>query len=251
MQSVSATVPFPSREKVSHDESPRRILTIDVGGSNVKVLVTGEAEPRRSRSGKTLTPSKLVELVGRLVGDWHYDAISIGYPGWVGKDGPSSEPGNLGPGWVGFDFRAAFGRPVRIMNDAAMQALGSYEGGLMLYLGLGSGLGSALIANGRVIPLELGCLRYDAEQTLGDVLGNRGLERLGKRDWRQIVAETAAAMMRAFLVQSVVVGGGNARKLKPALPPGVRLGHNLTAFRGGFRLWSEDANVLQHGSSSG
>jgi polyphosphate glucokinase len=132
-----------------------------------------------------------------------------------------------------------------------MQALGSYEGGSMLYLGLGSGLGSALITNGRVIPLELGCLRYDAEQTLGDVLGSRGLERLGKRDWRQIVAETAAAMMKAFLVQSVVVGGGNAKKLKPELPPGVRLGHNLTAFRGGFRLWSDDVNALRHGSSSG
>ena len=239
MQSVSAPVPFPIRER-RVDESARRVLTIDIGGSNVKVLVSGHAEPRRSRSGKTLTPSKLVEIVRNLVDDWQYDAISIGYPGLVGKDGPSCEPGNLGPGWVGFDFQAAFGRPVRMMNDAAMQALGSYEGGSMLYLGLGSGLGSALITDGQIAALELGCLRYDAERTLGDVLGNLGLEQLGKRAWRQIVAETAAAMMKAFLVHRVVIGGGNAKKLKPDLPPGIRLGHNLTAFRGGFRLWNGD-----------
>jgi polyphosphate glucokinase len=249
MQSASTTVPFPSRRERAAGESPRRILTVDIGGSNVKILVTGQAEPRRRRSGKMLTPSKLVEIVHELAGDWEYDAVSIGYPGLVGKEGPSSEPGNLGPGWVGFDFRAALDRPIRMMNDAAMQALGSYEGGSMLYLGLGSGLGSALITNGEVSALELGCLRYDGDQTLGDVLGNLGLERLGKRAWRQIVSETAATMMKAFLVQSVVLGGGNAKKLKPDLPHGVRLGHNLTAFRGGFRLWErgrEQGGTLTH-----
>src|SRR5262245_18465242 len=143
MQSVSTTVPFPSHPQRASGESPRRILTVDIGGSNVKLLVSGEAEPQRRRSGKMLTPSKLIEIVHELAGDWEYDAVSIGHPGLVGKEGPSSEPGNLGPGWVGFDFRAAFDRPVRIMNDAAMQALCSYEGRSMLYLGLGSGLGSA------------------------------------------------------------------------------------------------------------
>ena len=243
MQSASATVPFPDRRERSSGDLTRRILTVDIGGSNVKVLVSGEAEPRRRRSGRTLTPAKLIEIVRELADDWEYDAVSIGYPGLVGKDGPSSEPGNLGPGWVGFDFRAALDRPVRMMNDAAMQALGSYEGGSMLYLGLGSGLGSALIVNGTIIALELGSLGYEREQTLGDVLGNVGLERLGKRVWRKIVAETALTMMKAFLVQSVVLGGGNAKKLKQDLPPCIRLGHNLTAFRGGFRLWSANASA--------
>jgi polyphosphate glucokinase len=196
-----------------------------------------------------LTPAKLVQIVHQLAGDWEYDVVSIGYPGLVGKDGPSSEPGNLGAGWVGFDFPAALDRPTRMINDAAMQALGSYEGGSMLYLGLGTGLGSALIAHGDVIALELGCLHYDGDQTLGDVLGNHGLERLGKRAWRQIVSETAAAMMKAFVVHDVVLGGGNAKKLKPDLPHGVRLGHNSTAFRGGFRLWDAADPVKLNGSS--
>jgi len=151
---------------------------------------------------------------------------------------PSSEPWNLGPGWVGFDFIAAFERPVRIMNDAAMQALGSYEGGRMLYLGLGTGLGSALIVNGSIVDLELGRLLHGSGERLGDVVGRRGLERLGKPAWREVVIETVEAMMKAFLAESVVIGGGNAKRLKRELPPGVRLGHNLTAFRGGFRLWN-------------
>jgi polyphosphate glucokinase len=241
MGSASAATSSSSARKRSSSASHRRILTIDIGGSGVKVLVNGQTEPRRRRSGKTLTPSKLIQIVDALTDDWKYDAVSIGYPGLVGKDGPSSEPGNLGPGWVGFDFRAALGRPTRIINDAAMQALGSYEGGSLLYLGLGSGLGSALIARGNVIALELGCLPYDEQQTLGDLLGDSGLKRLGKRAWRKIVIQTAAAMMKSFLVDSLVLGGGNTRELKVELPPGVRLGHNLTAFRGGFRLWSADA----------
>jgi polyphosphate glucokinase len=156
MESESEIVPFPRSRERSPAKPTRRVLTVDLGGSNVKILVSGQTEPRRRRSGRLLTPGKLVQIVHQLAGDWEYDVVSIGYPGLVGKDGPSSEPGNLGPGWVGFDFPAALGRPTRMMNDAAMQALGSYEGGSMLYLGLGTGLGSALVAHGDVIALELG-----------------------------------------------------------------------------------------------
>jgi polyphosphate glucokinase len=241
MKSASAVQLSPKARDRASPESTRRILTIDIGGSGVKILVSGQTKPRRRRSGKTLTPSKLIQIVQALADDWKYDAVSIGYPGLVGKDGPSSEPGNLGPGWVGFDFGAAFDRPIRIVNDAAMQALGSYEGGSMLYLGLGSGLGSALIVHGDVMALELGCLPYDGNQTLADLLGDPGLRRLGKRVWRQVVIQTAAAMMKAFLVDGLVLGGGNTKELKVDLPPGVRLGHNLTAFRGGFRLWNREA----------
>jgi polyphosphate glucokinase len=162
----------------------------------------------------------------------------------VGPHGPRSEPGNLGPGWVGFDFAAAFGKPVKMVNDASMQALGSYEGGRMLFLGLGTGLGSALITGNVIVPLELGRLLYDGERTLGEVLGRRGLERLGKGEWRRVVNKVVAALLGAFVVDYVVIGGGNAKNVKEP-PPGTRLGHNLTAFRGGFRLWSvEDAWVL-------
>jgi len=241
MKSATTAVPVASSRERASKKSPPRVLAVDIGGSGVKVLVSGQTEPRRRRSGKTLTPSKLIKIVHELTGDWEYDAVSIGYPGLVGKDGPSSEPGNLGPGWVGFDFPAAFDRPIRMINDAAMQALGSHEGGSMLYLGLGSGLGSALITNGEVITLELGCLPYRDKDTLADQLGNAGLKRLGKRAWRKVVIETAGVMMKAFLVDGVVLGGGNTRELNMAdLPHGVRLGHNLTAFRGGFRLWSAE-----------
>ncbi|MBY0230101.1 MAG: hypothetical protein K2W96_12535, partial [Gemmataceae bacterium] len=188
--------------------------------------------------------SRLVETVRELAEGWEYEAISIGCPCLVGQHGPRSEPGNLGAGWVGFDFAAAFGLPVKMMNDAAMQALGSYEGGRMLFLGLGTGLGSALIAGHVIIPLELGCLPFDAASTLGQVLGRAGLERVGKKAWREAVVRTVSSLMRAFSADYVVVGGGNAKRTRD-LPPGVRLGHNLTAFRGGFRLWNvEDAWVM-------
>jgi hypothetical protein len=179
----------------------------------------------------------MVELVQKLAEGWIYEAVSIGYPGLVGNQGPSSEPGNLGDGWVGFDFHSAFGLPVRIMNDAAMQALGSYEGGRMLFLGLGTGLGSALITEETILTLELGHLPYKRGGTLGETLGRQGLKRLGKAAWRRAVMDVTPSLMKAFLADSVVIGGGNAKKLNK-LPPGVRLGHNLTAFRGGFRLWS-------------
>ena len=223
---------------------PAAILTVDIGGTKVKILATGQTEPRKAPSGKDFTPARLVETVRGLAHDWEYDAVSIGYPGLVGPHGPRSEPGNLGPGWVGFDFAAAFGKPVKMVNDAAMQALGSYEGGRMLFLGLGTGLGSALITGHVIVPLELGRLFFDGERTLGEVLGRRGLERLGKSDWRQALNRTVTSLMQAFMADYIVVGGGNAKNVKEP-PPGTRLGHNLTAFRGGFRLWSvEDVWVL-------
>ena len=218
---------------------PRSILAVDVGGTRVKVLATGQHEPRRKRSGPALTPQEMVATARELAADWDYEAVSVGYPGQVGDNGPRSEPGNLGPGWVGFNFAAAFERPVRMLNDAAMQALGSYEGGRMLFLGLGTGLGSTLIAENVIVPLELGRVPDRDGRPLGEVLGRPGLKRLGKRKWRRAVARAVPPLMAALLADYVVVGGGNAKLLKDP-PPGVRLSNNLTAFRGGFRLWHVD-----------
>ncbi len=196
-------------------------------------------------SGKTLTPARMVRAVKKLARDWDFDAVSIGFPGIAGLSGPASEPGNLGHGWVGFDFAAAFERPVKVANDAAMQALGSYDGGRMLFLGLGTGVGAALIAEKAIVPMELSELPWNKRaETIGDVLSSAGLKRIGARRWRRIVDLVTRRMMKAFLVDYVVIGGGNAKKLKK-LPHGVRLGHNLTAFRGGFRLWGvEDVPML-------
>jgi hypothetical protein len=237
MRSSSKIAAFPIENKQpSPAKSFAQVLTVDIGGSSVKVLANGQTEPRKHRSGKKLTPAKMVEIVQELAEGWDYNAISIGYPGLVGNQGPSSEPGNLGPGWVGFDFSSAFGLPVRIMNDAAMQALGSYEGGRMLFLGLGAGVGSALITEEVILTLELGQLPYKRWETLEAALGRQGLKQLGKVAWRRVVTDVAPALMKAFLADSVVIGGGHAKKLKE-LPPGVRQSHNLTAFRGGFRMW--------------
>ena len=186
----------------------------------------------------------MVAAVQELAEDWPYEAVSIGYPGVVGARGPRSEPGNLGSGWVGFNFAAAFDRPVRIINDAAMQALGNYEGGRMLFLGLGTGLGTAFIADRVIVPLELANLPSPDGTRLDHVLSQRGLQRLGKKAWRRAVRALVPILMHAFLADYVVLGGGNARHLK-RLPPGTRLGHNQTAFRGGFRLWTlEDVPTL-------
>ena len=218
---------------------PQSILAVDIGGSRVKALASGESEPRRRKSGPEMTPQQLVAAVQELADGWAYDAVSIGYPGQVGDHGPRSEPGNLGPGWVGFNFAAAFERPVRILNDAAMQALGSYDGSRMLFLGLGTGLGSCLIAESVIVPLEFGQLRYDSRRTLGDVLSRRGLKRLGRKKWRRVIDRVVPTLMAATLADYVVIGGGNAKHIKEP-PPGARLSHNLTAFRGGFRLWHLD-----------
>lgn len=219
--------------------APTKILVLDIGGTKLKALASGHTEARKITSGKRLTPAKMVKKLQELAAGWEYEVISIGFPGLVGENGPRSEPGNLAPGWVGFDFTAAFGVPVRIINDALMQALGSYEGGRMLFLGLGTGLGSALIANNVLINLELGQLPYSDDRTLGELLGRRGLTRLGKKGWREIVAEIVPALMCAFAADYVVLGGGNSKEVKE-LPPGARMGHNLTAFRGGFRIWHVD-----------
>jgi polyphosphate glucokinase len=219
-------------------EKPKTILAVDVGGSGLKVLATGQAEPLRRRSGPQMTPQVMVGIVRELAADWNYDAVSIGYPGQVGDHGPRSEPGNLGAGWVGFNFAAAFDRPVRIINDAAMQALGSYDGGRMLFLGLGTGLGSTLIAENVIVPLEMGQL-LGTYGLLGKTLGRRGLQKLGKKKWRREIDRVVPILMAATLADYVVIGGGNAKRIKNP-PGGARLSNNLTAFRGGFRLWHVD-----------
>lgn len=226
---------------------PKAILAVDVGGSGLKVLATGQAEPRRRKSGPALRPQEMVDAVREMAADWEYDAVSIGYPGQVGDHGPRSEPGNLGPGWVGFDFAAAFGCPVRVVNDAAMQALGSYDGGRMLFLGLGTGVGSTLIAEGVIVPLELGQVPYRGKP-LSDTLGRAGLARLGKKEWRREVDRVVPTLMAALLADYVVLGGGNAKKIKTP-PAGVRQSNNLTAFRGGYRLWHvDDVKTLSDGA---
>ena len=232
----------PSPPKSS--EKPKNILAIDIGGTNLKILATGEHEPRKAPSGPELTPADMVARVRKLANGWKYNVVSIGYPGLVGGSGPSGEPGNLGPGWVGFDFAAAFERPVRIVNDAGMQALGSYDGGRMLFLGLGTGLGSVLIVERVMVGLELGELMY-RKKPLSEWLGRAGLERDGKKKWRKHLLHVLPTLQRAFRADYIVLGGGNSKHLKEPLPPGVRLGNNQTAFRGGFRLWDiEDLRTL-------
>lgn len=232
------------------DLPPQKVLVLDVGGSNVKILATGQTEPRSFRSGKKLTPKLLVEQTLELSHDWEYEAVPIGYPGIVGSHGPRSEPGNLGAGWVGFDFASAFGKPIRILNDAAMQALGSYDGGRMLFLGLGTGLGSALIADNVIIPLELGNLWWTPKKSINDALSKKGFKELGKKKWEAIFSLAVHKLSKAFVVDYLVIGGANAQKLQN-LPPGTRLGHNVTAFRGGFRLWSlPDVTTLSEGGTT-
>ncbi len=213
------------------------VLAVDIGGSNVKILATGQKEPRKIPSGPTLTPKAMVAGIKKLATGWKYDAVSIGYPGMVIHGRPVAEPFNLGKGWVGFDYRAAFGKPVKLMNDAAMQALGSYKGGKMLFLGLGTGLGSTVIADGVVEPMELAHLPY-RKGTYEDYVGRRGLEKRGKKKWRRDVEDIVAKLTAALEPDDVVLGGGNAKKVKE-LPPKCRRGNNANAFLGGFRLWED------------
>ena len=214
------------------------VLVVDVGGTNVKVLATGQRQPRRIPSGPMMTAEEMVAGVKPLVADWKYDGVSIGYPGVVIGGRPLHEPRNLGGGWVGFDFRKAFGCPVKIVNDAAMQALGSYEGGRMLFLGLGTGLGSAMIVDGILEPMELAHLPYKKGRTYEEYLGRQALKNLGKKRWRRHVADVAERFKVALEADYIVLGGGNAKKVGD-LPPGARLGANANAFVGGFRLWEE------------
>jgi polyphosphate glucokinase len=216
------------------------VLVVDVGGTHVKILATGQDEPRRFPSGPSLTAEQMVAAVKDLAGEWTYDVISIGYPGPVLQGRPVAEPRHLGPGWVGFDYQAAFGRPVKLVNDAAMQALGSYQGGKMLFLGLGTGLGSTLVVDGIVEPMELGHLPY-RKSTYEDYVGIRGLEQRGKKKWRLYVADVVARLTAALEPDDVVLGGGNINKLKQ-LPPGCRAGDNANAFLGGLRLWEKSSH---------
>jgi polyphosphate glucokinase len=215
------------------------VLVVDIGGTRVKLLATDRDEPREFLSGPTLTPRRMVAGVKEHARGWKYDVISLGYPGVVHHGRPVAEPHNLGRGWVGFDYRGAFGKPVRIINDAAMQALGSYRGGRMLFLGLGTGLGSALIADGVVEPMELGHLPYK-KGTYEDYVGQRGLDKHGRKRWRRDVADVVARLTAALEPDDVVLGGGNVKQLKE-LPPGCRSGSNANAFLGVFRLWEEAA----------
>ena len=234
------------------------VLVVDVGGTSVKILDSGSsgsaragevlADPRKFTSGPTMIPELMVSGVKELARDWNYDAVSIGYPGVVIRGRVMAEPYNLALGWVGFDFEKAFGCPVKILNDAAMQALGSYQGGLLLFLGLGTGLGSALIADdGVVVPMELAHMAY-RKATYEDYLGIRGLQRLGKKKWRRHIGFVIAQLTAVLHPDDVVLGGGNVKKLHE-LPPGCRAGDNANAFVGGFRLWQETSGC--HASTAG
>jgi polyphosphate glucokinase len=211
---------------------------LDVGGSHVKCLATGGRTHLEFASGPRMTPEEMVETVLKITRGWRFEAVSIGYPGVVRRGAIVREPHNLGPGWIDFDFRAAFGRPVKIINDAAMQALGGYRGGKMLFLGLGTGLGSAMIVDGALVPMELAHLPYRGK-TFEDYVGERGLERHGKKKWRRSVEDVIARLVAALEPEYVVLGGGNAERLDE-LPPNVRLGDNENAFEGGFRLWKPE-----------
>lgn len=215
-----------------------KILVIDAGGTHVKALATGHKKRVAILSGPKMTPAKMIAAVRVATADWKYDVVSIGYPGAVVHGRPIVEPSHLGRGWVGFDFKKAFGRPLKIVNDAAMQALGSYEGGRMLFLGLGTGLGSALVVNNVLEPMELAHLPYKKGRSYEDYVGVAGLERLGRKKWRRHVKEVVQQLKSAVQADYVVLGGGNAKLVKK-LPPGTRFGNNANAFRGGYRLWTK------------
>lgn len=222
-----------------------RVLAIDVGGSHVKMRVSNRREERQVVSGPRLTARRMVASVHELTGDWRYDAVSIGYPGVVIHGKIATEPHNLGGGWVGFDFKAAFGRPVRLINDAAMQAIGSYQGGRMLFLGLGTGLGAAMIVDGVVQAMELAHMSYKKGKTYEQYVGEHGRHRLGNKRWRHAVNDVVGKLRTGLEADYVVLGGGNARKLKK-LPQGARLGNNDFAFLGGFRMWRTVSGRVSH-----
>jgi polyphosphate glucokinase len=215
-----------------------RILAIDLGGTHVKVLLYGQSDQRKADSGPRMTPRQMVRAVQVLARGWRYQCVSLGYPGVVFRGKIVVEPRNLGKGWVGFQFERAFGCPVRVINDAAMQAIGDYKRGRMLFLGLGTGLGAALIFDGVVEPMELSHLPYKKGRTYEEYLGNAGLKKLGRKRWEREVFDVTERLRAAFEVEYVVLGGGNAVKLK-RLPPRTRLGDNANAFTGAFRLWLE------------
>ena len=231
------------------EDSPKqmmKVLVVDVGGTHVKLLVSGQDLPRRVDSGPTMTAEMMVSQVAQVAVGWSYDVISIGYPGPVIRGRIVADPHNMGPGWIGFDFERAFSRPVKLINDAAMQALGSYDKGKMLFVGLGTGLGSALIVEGIVVPLELAHMPY-RKGTFEDYVGLRGLKRMGRRKWRKHVDAVIEQFVATFQPDEIVLGGGNLKELKE-LPPLCRPGNNANAFEGGFRLWEESraASLDEH-----
>jgi polyphosphate glucokinase len=235
---------FPQERRARDDqqddsEGSMNVLVIDVGGTHVKILATGQSDKREFASGPKMTAEQMVSGVRRLADGWSYDVVSIGYPGPVLHNRPVADPKNLGHGWMGFDFKKAFARPVKVVNDAAMQALGSYRKGRMLFLGLGTGLGSTMIVDGIIEPMELAHLPYK-KATYEDYVGERGLERRGKKKWRKHVFDVVERLVAALEPEDVVLGGGNARLLKE-LPPKCRLGDNSNAFRGGFKMWEDSA----------
>jgi polyphosphate glucokinase len=231
---LSTTLPNASDQE---RPSGMKILAVDVGGTHVKILATGQKQKREIASGPKMTARQMVTGVKKLARGWTYDVVSVGFPGPVLHNRPVAEPHNLGPGWTGFNFAAAFGLPVKILNDAAMQALGSYQGGRMLFLGLGTGLGSAMIVNGIVEPMELGHLPYK-KGTYEDYVGEKGLERVGKKQWRRLVKNVIERLVAATEPEDIVIGGGNLMHLKK-LPKGCRAGNNAYAFIGGFRMWDK------------
>lgn len=217
-------------------KAPRRILVLDVGGSHVKLSISGSDREQKFVSGPQMTAAAMVKQLRKLVSRHEYEVVSIGYPGLVFHGRIAAEPFNLGHGWVGFDFEAAFGKPVRVINDAAMQAVGSYTGGRMLFLGLGTGMGATLILEGTVEPMEIGHLPYKDGRTFEGCVGQRGLKRLGKKKWRKIVSEVVEQLSNSLEVDYVVLGGGNARLLKD-LPKRARVGDNSNAMIGGRLIW--------------
>jgi len=221
-----------------------KVLAIDVGGTHVKTLLSGEDTPRKFESGPKMTAGEMVKGVKKLTKDWKYDVIAMGYPGPVLRNRPILEPHNMGEGWVGFHYERAFGCPIKILNDAAMQALGSYRKGRMLFLGLGTGLGTAVVDDGTVEPMELGHLPYK-KKTYEDYVGLRGFKKYGKKKWRKYVADVVERLNLALEPDEVVLGGGNVKKLKK-LPPNCRAGDNANAFRGAFRLWDVEVGMHTH-----
>ncbi len=215
-----------------------KILVVDVGGTNLKVCVTGRTEAVKIPSGPKMTAARMAEAVRKATAGWDYDVVSIGYPGAVVAGQPAVEPRNLARGWVRFDYRKVFGKPVRVVNDAAMQALGSYRRGRMLFLGLGTGLGSAFVADGVVEPLELGHLPYRKGRTYEDYAGLRGLQRMGRKKWTKHVVKIAALLKAGLQAHEVVLGGGQTKKLK-TVPEDLRIGSNANAITGGYRLWEQ------------
>jgi len=217
----------------------RKVLSVDIGGSHVKILASGRRAKRRADSGPDMTAQQMVEAVKSLAEGWDYDVVSLGYPGPVLHNKPLLEPVNLGSGWCGFDYGGAFGRPVKVVNDALMQAVGSYEGGRMLFLGLGTGLGTAMIVDKVAQPMELAHLPYKKGRTFEDFVGAAGLERLGKKQWRKEVFKVVERLQAALEPDYIVIGGGGIKKLNE-LPPGCRRGDNDNAFKGGFVIWQDD-----------